>query len=71
MLNCIAEDRFRPNIVLEDCDAHAEDVWQQIQIGFMAAQRYERKPQNTPTGTFHERTASKGISDVVRVFGTG
>ena len=80
MLNCIAEDRFRPNIVLEDCDAHAEDVWQQIQIGFTAAQRYERKPQNTPmgtfhgfmaAGTFHERTANEGISDVVRVDGTG
>ena len=80
MLNCIAEDRFRPNIVLEDCDAHAEDVWQQIQIGFTAAQRHERKPHNTPMGTFHgfmaagtchERTANEGISDVVRVDGTG
>ena len=32
MCNTI-EDRFRPNIVLEGCDAHAEDVWKQIQIG--------------------------------------
>ena len=25
--------RFRPNLVIEDCDAHAEDGWQRIRIG--------------------------------------
>ena len=32
---CTTEDRFRPNIVLEGCDPHAEDVWKQIQIGLV------------------------------------
>ncbi len=28
-------DRFRPNIVIEDCPPHAEDSWQRIRIGTM------------------------------------
>lgn len=26
-------DRFRPNIVITGCPAHAEDSWQQVRIG--------------------------------------
>jgi len=26
-------DRFRPNIVVEDCEAHAEDGWSRLRIG--------------------------------------
>ena len=29
----ITMDRFRPNIVIEDCDPWAEDYWNEIQIG--------------------------------------
>ncbi len=26
-------NRFRPNLVIEDCEAHAEDTWEEIRIG--------------------------------------
>lgn len=29
-------DRFRPNIVVEGCEAHAEDAWRRVRIGEVA-----------------------------------
>jgi uncharacterized protein YcbX len=31
--NSIEMARFRPNLVISDCDAYAEDVWREIKIG--------------------------------------
>ena len=43
--NVVSERRFRPNIVLEGCAAHAEDSWQRLRIGgntFSVAKPCER-----------------------------
>jgi hypothetical protein len=29
----VSLDRFRPNLVVEGCDAHAEDGWKRLRIG--------------------------------------
>lgn len=35
----VTVNRFRPNIVVSDCEAYAEDSWQEIQIGSVRFQR--------------------------------
>ncbi|XP_039994171.1 mitochondrial amidoxime-reducing component 1 [Xiphias gladius] len=35
----VTVDRFRPNIVISDCEAFAEDSWEELQIGSVRLQR--------------------------------
>lgn len=61
----IPMDRFRPNIVLEGCDPHAEDVWKQIQIGDVQLQALG------PCGrcTIVEVAQGQGKRDEISVYG--
>lgn len=39
MRGASSEDRFRPNIVVDNCEPHAEDQWPEMRIGDLRLQR--------------------------------
>ena len=53
-------DRFRPNLVIANCQAYEEDTWQQIQIGTMVLDSSKPCTRCVITATDQQTGARKG-----------